>query len=312
MTHVTVHANARLHLGFLDLNGEMGRMFGSIGLSIDNPRTELTLSRAASSANSAQGPQAGRALRHLDAMTAALGLRPGFHLALACAIPAHVGLGSGTQLALAIGAALRRLNAMTPDTHADALLLERGTRSGIGAALFDHGGLVVDGGQGAAKSVPPVLARLEFPAEWRIVLVVDQSLQGIHGPDEPAAFAALPTFPAATSAEICRRVLMQALPALVDRDITGFGTAITHIQALLGDYFAPAQGGRFTSPRVAAALQALQKAGAAGIGQSSWGPTGFAFVADQVTAERLSALPLPGVDLMICRGCNGPAEIGKI
>ena len=309
MTQVTVHANARLHLGFLDLNGDLGRMFGSIGLAITHPRTALTLSRAASSANSAHGPEAGRALRHLDAMTLALGLAPGYRVDITSAIPAHAGLGSGTQLALAIGAALRRLNGFAPDTHADALLLQRGNRSGIGAALFDHGGLVVDGGQGAATGVPPVLARLDFPREWRIVLVLDQSLQGIHGASEPEAFAALPKFPAATSGEICRRVLMQVLPALVEHDIAGFGTAITQIQVLLGDYFAPAQGARFTSPRVMAALQTLQNAGAAGIGQSSWGPTGFAFAADEVAAQRLSALQLPGVNLMVCAGCNGPARL---
>src|ERR1700680_1975654 len=44
---VTVTAAARLHLGFLDLNGGLGRRFGSIGLAIDAPRTRLTISSAA-------------------------------------------------------------------------------------------------------------------------------------------------------------------------------------------------------------------------------------------------------------------------
>ena len=43
---VRVVAPARLHLGFLDLNGSLGRLFGSIGLAIDTPRTELVLKRA--------------------------------------------------------------------------------------------------------------------------------------------------------------------------------------------------------------------------------------------------------------------------
>ena len=43
---VRVIAPARLHLGFLDLNGSLGRLFGSIGLAIDRPRTELVLKRA--------------------------------------------------------------------------------------------------------------------------------------------------------------------------------------------------------------------------------------------------------------------------
>ena len=72
---------------------------------------------------------------------------------------------------------------------------------------------------------------------------------------------------------------MKALPALANCDIAAFGSAIKELQARLGDYFAPIQGGsRFSSPDVAAVLDLLESEGALGIGQSSWGPTGFAFV----------------------------------
>ena len=310
--HVNVTANARLHLGFLDLNGGLGRMFGSIGLGISHPATQLTLRRQPGGANTASGPEAERALRHLAALGAALSIRPGLHLNISSAIPPHVGLGSGTQLALAIGAAMRALQGLAPDTRADALLTQRGARSGIGAALFDHGGLVVDGGHGASPGVPPVLARLEFPENWRIVLVMDQSLNGLHGPEEPAAFAALAKFSTAASGEICRLVLMQALPALMERDIGPFGAAITQIQAMLGDYFAPAQGGRFTSPRVSAALAGLLQAGAAGVGQSSWGPTGFAFARDETEARRLAAIAHDGVDMLVCTGLNRAATMTMV
>ena len=40
---VSVVAAARLHLGFLDMNGALGRKFGGLGLSIDAPATRLTL-----------------------------------------------------------------------------------------------------------------------------------------------------------------------------------------------------------------------------------------------------------------------------
>src|SRR3984957_15318891 len=43
---VAVTVSARLPLGFLDLNGEFGRRFGSLGLSISEPRGHLTLRRA--------------------------------------------------------------------------------------------------------------------------------------------------------------------------------------------------------------------------------------------------------------------------
>jgi beta-ribofuranosylaminobenzene 5'-phosphate synthase len=43
---VRVVAPARLHLGFLDLHGGLGRKFGSLGVTLDEPRTALTVRRA--------------------------------------------------------------------------------------------------------------------------------------------------------------------------------------------------------------------------------------------------------------------------
>ena len=39
-------APARLHLGFLDVDGTLGRRFGSLGLAIDEPATEIVVRRA--------------------------------------------------------------------------------------------------------------------------------------------------------------------------------------------------------------------------------------------------------------------------
>ena len=314
MKRATVATHARLHLGFLDLDGGLGRTFGSIGMALDQPAMRIVLAQAADGGNRAAGPDAARALRVLDTLAGAHGISGAHDLAIEGGIPAHVGLGSGTQLALAVAAAFRRLHGIASDTRADALLLRRGARSGIGAALFDLGGVVVDGGQGAVAGVPPVLARHGFPPDWCIVLLLDRALEGIHGEAERAAFANLPPFSAAASAEICRLVLVKALPGLVERDIAAFGSAIARIQAILGDHFAPAQGGRFTSPRVTRALDALMQAGVAGGGQSSWGPAGFAFVAGEARAREIAATPAvalaaQGLDMLFCKGRNAPADI---
>ena len=76
---------------------------------------------------------------------------------------------------------------------------------------------------------------------------------GLHGEDEIEAFRALPPFPASDVGEICRHVLMGVMPALIEHDLPAFGAAVTAIQMLIGTYFAPAQGGVFTSKRVEAA-----------------------------------------------------------
>lgn len=310
---VTVTVPARLHLGFLDLNGGLGRRFGSIGLAISGLETRITVVRAAHT--QVRGPEAERVRRHVETMEQTLGLAGGHDVCIDDVVPAHSGLGSGTQLALAVAAGLRRLHGLPLDMRSDALRLGRGGRSGVGVGLFGRGGLVLDGGRGAADSVAPIISRLLFPEPWRVLVLLDPARQGLHGAGELSAFATLQPASAAQAAHLCRLVIMRALPALAEHDLPAFGAAITEIQAQIGDHFAPAQGGhRFTSPAVAHTLADLARSGAHGIGQSSWGPTGFAFAASAAEADRLAALArgsphAQGLDIRVCMGLNAGADI---
>jgi beta-ribofuranosylaminobenzene 5'-phosphate synthase len=308
---VTVSVPARLHLGFLDLNGDAGRRFGSIGLPLSEPETVVSLLRSAET--SVEGPEADRAAHHLSTLSRQLGIRAHHRLVVERAIPCHAGLGSGTQVALAVAAALRALHGLPLDVGGDATLLARGQRSGIGIASFDGGGVIIDAGSSGSGGVPPVVARLPFPDEWRVILILDHRLTGLHGEDEVAAFHALPAFPASSAGEICRQVLMGIMPALIERDLAAFGAAVAAIQAHIGGHFAPAQGGLFTSKRVEALARRLVEAGAAGMGQSSWGPTGFVFAPSEAEAQRLVAAaaiaPAEGIDVRIVRGRNFGARI---
>jgi beta-RFAP synthase len=221
-------------------------------------------------------------------MQRALDIEDTCHVRIDEVVPAHAGLGSGTQIALAVAAGMRRFHGLPLDVRGDAIRLERGARSGVGIGLFDHGGLVVDGGRGPLTTAAPVVSRMPFPEQWRILVVLDPHRQGVHGPDEREVFSKLAPSSDGEAAHLCRLVLMKALPALAECDIAGFGSAIKEMQELLGDYFAAIQGGsRFSSPDVAAALAALEDEGAYGIGQSSWGPTGFAFAPSAEEANRL-------------------------
>jgi beta-RFAP synthase len=201
------------------------------------------------------------------------------------------------------------------DIEDDAILLGRGSRSGIGLGVFKGGGLVVDGGRGESTKVPPVISHVAFPQNWRVLVVLDPRRQGIYGAQELEAFSRLPPLPAVDVGHVCRLVLMRALPAVAESNIAAFGSAIKEIQARLGDYFAPAQGGRrFTSPDVESVLQRLETHGAFGIGQSSWGPTGFAFAETETRANQLAAMARQhrnarGLDIRICAGLNRGAEI---
>ncbi len=310
---VTIAVPARLHLGFLDLDGGLGRRFGGIGLSISDLVTRIAIEPAATT--DITGPESDRVARYLAIMRRDLGLAGGHRVRVLDAVPAHAGLGSGTQLALAVAGAVRRLHGLPLDVAADAIRLDRGARSGAGVGLFHHGGLVLDGGRGPAMRAAPVIARMTVPESWRILLVLDPSRQGTHGAAESAAFEALAPFSPELAAHLCRLVVMKALPSLAEEDLAGFGSAITELQARLGDYYAPAQGGsRFLSPDVGAVLDALAHAGATGIGQSSWGPTAFAFAPSRGEAERMATLARAHprartLDIRICVGLNRGAEL---
>jgi beta-ribofuranosylaminobenzene 5'-phosphate synthase len=311
--NVTVEVPARLHLGFLDLNGGLGRRFGSIGLAIGGLKTSITI--GAASHMRVTGPESERVRGHLETMQRILDIDGAYDARIDEVIPPHVGLGSGTQIALAVAAGVRRLHGLPLDMRGDAIRLGRGARSGAGIGLFDRGGLVVDGGRGPATSAAPIISRMPFPEQWRVLVVLDPRRQGVHGGDEREVFSRLAPSSEADAAHLCRLVLMKALPALAECDIASFGSAIKDMQVRLGDYFAPVQGGsRFSSPAVAEALAVLESEGAFGIGQSSWGPTGFAFAPSPEEADRLlaSARRHPrcrGLDMRAHGGLNRGAII---
>jgi beta-RFAP synthase len=148
--------------------------------------------------------------------------------------------------------------------------------------------LVVDGGRGDKTVTPPVLAHFDIPDDWRFILVFDKRGQGLHGQQEIEAFKKLPPYPQQEAARLCYLLLMQGLPAVAENNLAHFGHVISALQQSVGEHFASAQGGVFTSLEVAQAMQWLEKQGAVAIGQTSWGPTGFCAIDGAEIAEALT------------------------
>jgi beta-ribofuranosylaminobenzene 5'-phosphate synthase len=306
---VAVATTARLHFGFLDPSGRSAQPFGSLGLSLDWPGTRLTLQRADEPFVS--GPEAERAARFLNAIAKSCGVAHAYRLQVAAAIPPHAGLGSGTQLALAVGAAFAAAEGIDLTPQEIAARLGRGARSGIGIATFEAGGAVLDSGP-VGGALPQLVARVPFPDVWRILLIFDPAVRGLDGASEAAAFEVLPDFPG--TADLRARIMEQALPSLEERNFQTFCAEIGHLQEIMGAYFAPLQGGPYTSPRVAAVLDWLRREGITGLGQSSWGPTGFAFAeSDAAGRALLSAADErtsgSGLRFALAQGRNKGAEI---
>ncbi|GAB6067786.1 beta-ribofuranosylaminobenzene 5'-phosphate synthase [Methylothermus subterraneus] len=308
-----VRAPARLHLGFLDLKGHLGRRFGSVGVALEGIATEIEVTAAPTL--TITGHAGARVAQVARGLLRRLQLPEQVRIHVLAQIPAHAGLGSGTQLALGLGVALARFWGSPLDVRQVAWLSGRGERSGIGIAAFEGGGFIVDGGRAAATLTPPCLARLPVPENWRWLLIFDERLQGLSGQRERQAFAALPPFPRAAAAELCYQLVIRGLPAVAEAHYDDFCAFLAALQRANGEYFAPAQNGRYASRAVASALAWLEGQGWMGLGQSSWGPTGFCLLPDPKTAAQVEQelrarfASQPELRFMVVSSRNRGAEI---
>ncbi len=278
---IFVEAPARLHFGMLDLTGSRGRRFGGVGAAVPAPSVRVSANPARSVVvEGVEGTRAA-ALRAAVRVVEHYGVDGGAHVTIQHALPPHHGLGSGTQLALAVGRAIAEVYGLSPSATELTEVVRRGRRSAIGTHVFALGGCVLEGGRSDAEDrAAPLLSRLPIPAEWRAIVAIPASRPGVSGNAEADAFATLPDPPARDAERVAHLVLMALWPALAEEDFATFASALTELQRINGEWFAPAQGGLFAAGASAALIAALGSWGATGVGQSSWGPTVYALARD--------------------------------
>jgi beta-RFAP synthase len=286
-TRVFVEAPARLHFGVLDLNGGLGRRFGGLGAAIPTP--SLLIEATRSDRVGAEGPDAERVIEHAALVRERLGVG-GACFRVHRAIPPHTGLGSGTQLGLAVGRAMTELYDVRADVKTLAAAAGRGKRSAIGTYAFEGGGFIVEGGRRPDRAeLAPLLARYTVPRSWRYIVAIPQGPPGLSGAAEADAFRQLTTSDVGAVERVAHLVLMRLLPSLVEADLESFGAALSEIQRINGGWFAPRQGGVFAPGATGMLVDRFRRAGAPGVGQSSWGPTAYAIVDGEDSARELVA-----------------------
>jgi beta-RFAP synthase len=318
---VRVRTASRLHFGILSLPAKeptlSGRWFGGVGLMVETPGVALVAEPA--SEWSAEGPLADRALtfaRQFKASATAADLSP-HRLKIEQAAPEHMGLGTGTQLALAVARALSLRCGWGHLTATElAIRVGRGCRSALGIHGFEDGGFLVEGGKRQAAEISPLVLRHPFPETWTLILVLCPWGKGLHGADEHEAFQRLQGHPVAIT-DLCRLVLLGMLPALVEHDYQGFSEALYEFNMRVGSIFAPIQGGTYVHPRVAELIAWIRQQGIHGVGQSSWGPAVFALLSDQEQAAHLAegirqTFALNRIHVLITRARNAGAETAEM
>ena len=173
---------------------------------------------------------------------------------------------------------------------------------------------MVEAGKHVTGELSPLVARVELPADWRFVLLMPKMATGLFGDEERAAFAHVPPVPPVVTAALAEESLLNLLPAAIEADFAEFSRSLYRYGQLAGQCFATQQQGAFLDHRTAELAQLARKLGTEGVGQSSWGPTLFAAVADEAAGhellERLAArADLSDMDCRIVRPDNAGAQI---
>ncbi len=275
---------SRLHITLIDMNASIGRVDGGIGITLDEP--VITIKAEKSDTFEITGNS-----EHLERMrnSAALLLPEGegIHISIEKDYPSHVGLGSGTQAALAAGMAVNRIYNLGLSVYDLAIKVGRGGTSGIGVAAFENGGFILDGGHkysekkaflpSAASRLPPapVLLRKDF-LDWDMVVAIPEQ-KGASSKKEVNIFQEKCPIPLQEVEKLSHIILMQMLPALFEEDVMTFGKCINSIQEI-GFKKREVE----LQPVSRELMQALRDGGAYGAGMSSFGPTVYAFGEDAV------------------------------
>lgn len=297
-----VRTPKRLHLGIIDPTGELGRRFGSIGVALEGGY-EVRITPAGSLTIEAHEEDRKTIEEAVRRMNSKFETGTSYHIEVRKAIPRHVGLGSTTQLSLAVGVGIARLSGLNLSVEEIAGTLGRGKNSGAGIYAFKTGGFVIDGG--VKDGIPPLIIRHDFPEEWAFLVITPSLRPGFDEVEEEPVMKSTRGDPHAAM-EISRRILLGLLPALVERKISTFGKHLTAIQELVGRHFSEHQGGEFRED-VKLILEFLSEK-TYGYGQSSWGPTVYGLIL------RGEGEPLreEALDFLRDHGLKGTVEVGIV
>jgi len=232
---VRVSAPSRIHISLVDLTGDLGRLDGGAGIALKLPRTVVVAEE--SSALEYTGPREDEVVPKIRA----LGLA-GKVSVLSSPLP-HVGLGSTTALLLSVAKALATLNGIRLSSRELALLVGRGGTSGVGVAVFEKGGAIVDFGHdvavkkrplpsGASLAAPPSYIRIAVPEGWTFVVAFPEREGTFNEKREVDEFLKRTPLPPEESAKAARIMFMLLIPSLLEDDISLFNRAVNMLQGV--------------------------------------------------------------------------------
>lgn len=290
MHDVEVTTGSRLHFGLICAKPSSRWHFGGVGLMVDAPTWRVQIKRAEEDHISAKNEIAERIQTVLSAFRSKEETLGTVSVVVRDDAPLHTGLGSGTQLSLALGAGLQVLAGHGRPRHSAELAasLGRSKRSAVGTCGFDRGGFVIDHGVSENDS-PRKVECLRFPEDWRFVLVAPRAIEGLSGQPEEQFFGSTSYLEDSVADELGSLIVDGLQPAIQQGDFENFSKALFDYGTLAGQFYAEEQGGLYSSALIGRLVDELATEGIEGAVQSSWGPTICYAAADFAAAESIAA-----------------------
>jgi len=252
MVKIRVTTPCRIHLSLIDENGYTGRVDGGIGLMLDRPNVIFEATNHAEEFKIEAHKYYRESIEVINEQASKIFKafninNKNFHFNLKRYFPSHVGLGSKTQLSLAIAVAITKLKNISDVSLKDLTkLVNRGGTSGIGWRGFEKGGFIVDAGHefgkgkeketflpsSASKEANPALTILRYPIpeQWRFVLVIPNVKKGAYGDEEINIFQSHAPIPKEEVNEVSHQILMKIVPGIIKNDLECFGEGLKRIQ----------------------------------------------------------------------------------
>jgi beta-ribofuranosylaminobenzene 5'-phosphate synthase len=329
---VRITTPCRIHLSLIDENGYTGRVDGGIGLLLDRPNVILEVSNHAEEFKIEAHKYYRESIEVINEQASKIFKafnisNKNFHFNLRRYYPSHVGLGSKTQLSLAIASAITRLkNIQNASVERLTKLVERGGTSGIGWRGFEKGGFILDAGHdfgkgkeketflpsSASKTANPALTILRYPLpeHWRFLLVIPNIKKGAYGDEEVSIFQKHAPIPRNEVNEVSHQIIMKVIPGLIKGDLMCFGDGIKRIQNI---GFKKVEIS-LQDDTVKRLLSFFEEKGVKAYAMSSFGPSIVAITESDQEAQQLLKkvqmyLNMIGGHIYICKPNNYGAKI---
>ncbi len=295
---IVIKSPARLHFGQLDLNGDIGRIYGGSGVGIKEPYCKMKFKK--SDKIIVKGEKSKEVKNTLEKLInnlrekALLNENLGVIVEVENILPFHTGLGSGTQIGLTLAEGINNLYNLNLDKFKIAELVDRKhSRSAIGFGVFYYGGFITDGGRTTEEKendnyLPPILFKESIPEDWYFIIIIPSlAKEKMAGKKEIETFKKIEKMDIKISAENSHHLLLGMLPALKEKDIIKFSKHLNIIEDNVADYFSEIQSGKYTSRYAQEIIDFLESNQVLGRGQSSWGPSLYALLQNKEKAKRI-------------------------